>query len=108
MMEDLKKTYVMKGVGAPEYYLGGDVVQLDEQWHREGIYTAFSAETYIRNSLDRLAKMVGIEEFPKQKTPMNSEYHPELDNTPLCCTEVISKYRSLIGRANWIIILGHF
>ena len=28
IMEKLKKTYVMKGVGKPQYYLGGDVVDL--------------------------------------------------------------------------------
>jgi len=28
IMEELKKVYVMKGVGKPEYYLGGDVENL--------------------------------------------------------------------------------
>ena len=28
VMEDLKKVYTMKGVGIPEYYLGGDVESL--------------------------------------------------------------------------------
>ena len=39
---------------------------------------------------------------------MDYEYHQELDETKLCPPEVISKYRSLIGSANWIITLGHF
>ena len=30
IMEELKQTYVMKGVGAPRYYLGGDVLKLDK------------------------------------------------------------------------------
>jgi hypothetical protein len=37
-----------EGVGKPQYYLGGDVVELGEEWNKEGIYTAFSAETYIK------------------------------------------------------------
>jgi hypothetical protein len=54
IMKDLEKHYIMKGVGKPQYYLGGDVVELGEEWNKEGIYTAFSAETYIKNSLDSL------------------------------------------------------
>ena len=29
IMKELETTYVMKGVGAPRYYLGGDVLELD-------------------------------------------------------------------------------
>ena len=110
MMNELKKTYVMKAVGTPEYYLGGNVVQLGEEWEREGITTALSAETYIVNVVDKLAKMVGVEEFPKSKfkTPMADEYHAELDQTELCTPLEASKYRSLIGSANWIVALGRF
>ena len=49
IMNELKKTYVMKAIGAPEYYLGGNVIQLGEEWEKEGITTALSAETYIEN-----------------------------------------------------------
>ena len=30
VIEELKKTYIMKGVGIPSYYLGGDVEYLDK------------------------------------------------------------------------------
>jgi hypothetical protein len=40
------------------------VVQLDEPWHKERIYTAFSAETYIKNSVEKLAAMYGLVNFP--------------------------------------------
>ena len=79
IMQDLERTYVMKGVGTPQYYLGGDVVELGNPWDKEGIYTAFSAETYITNCLKKLATMCGIPEFAKHKSPMDSEYHPELE-----------------------------
>ena len=42
VIEDLKKVYTMKGVGILEYYLGGDVEQLDEHWNMEDIAMAFS------------------------------------------------------------------
>ena len=29
--KELEKTFVMKGVDSPRYYLGGDVMELDEQ-----------------------------------------------------------------------------
>jgi hypothetical protein len=55
----------MKGVGKPQYYLG-DVVELGEEWNKEGIYTAFSAETYIKNSL-RLLPCVEKPHFPDKR-----------------------------------------
>lgn len=81
-MNELKKTYVMKAIGAPEYYLGGSVVQLGEEWEKEVITIALSAETYIENIVQKLTAMVGIDEFPKGrwKTSMSEEYYPELDN----------------------------
>ena len=66
-MEELKKTYVMKAIGAPEYYLGGNVIQLGEEWEKEGINTPLSEETYIENIAQKLAAMIGAEEFPKSR-----------------------------------------
>ena len=108
IMKALEKDYIMKGVGKPQYYLGGDVVDMNEEWHQEGIYTAFSAETYIRNCLPKLASMCGIEQFAKSKVPFDPNYHAELDDSPLCDSDTISKYRSLIGSANWVVTLGRF
>jgi len=108
IMKALEETYVMKGVGIPQYYLGGDVVELDEQWHEQKIFTGFAAHTYIENSLKRLAKMCNISGFKGYSTPMRSDYHAELDETPFCEPSEISKYRSLIGCANWCITLGRF
>ena len=106
IMDDLKRHYIMKGVGKPQYYLGGDVVDLGPEWQKEQCYTAFSAETYIKNSLPRMAKMCDKTEFSGAPTPFKEDYHAELDTIPLCSPENASKYRSLIGSANWIITLG--
>jgi hypothetical protein len=108
VMEEFKKTYLMKGVGKPQYYLGGDVLDMPKEWHAEGIYTAFSAETYITNVIPKLAKMCGKETFHKSHTPFDAEYHAELDDSPLMDSEGISKYRALIGSGNWILTLGRF
>ena len=63
VIEELKKTYIMKGVGKPQYYLGGDIVDLGTEWEKEGCSIAFSAETYIRNSLPKLAKLCEQDDF---------------------------------------------
>ena len=59
VMVDLKKVYTMKGVGIPEYYLGGDVEQLDEHWNKEDISMALSANTYIKNVIPNLRSYLG-------------------------------------------------
>ena len=108
IMGELKKTYdVMKGIGTPLYYLRGDVEEFDESWHPQGIYTAFSAKTYIKNCVPRMEKMCKYK-FKSRAVPMDPEYHPELDDLPLCDPERLSKNCFLIGCANWIITLGHF
>ena len=52
--------------------------------------------------------MLDKDKFKKCSTPFSDEYHPELDESPLCDEDKVSKYKSLIGSANWIITLGHF
>ena len=59
VIEDLKKVYTMKGVGIPEYYLGGDVEQLDEHWNKEDIAMAFSAQKYIENVIPKFEALFG-------------------------------------------------
>ena len=108
IIEKFKKHYIMKGVGKTQYYLGGDVVELQSDWHIEEVYTAFSAQTYIENCLPKLAKMLDKSAFKKYSTPFSDQYHPELDTSPLCDSDHVSKYKSLIGSANWIITLGRF
>ena len=98
----------MKDVGRPQYYLGGDVIQLGDEWEKEGISEALSAETYINNALPKLAKICDMENFKKSTIPFSEDYHPELDDSELLTPEQIPVYQSLIGSANWIITLGRF
>ena len=39
---------------------------------------------------------------------MADEYHAEMDETEMCTPLEASKYRSLIGSANWVVVLGRF
>ncbi len=108
VMTELKKTYTMKDVGKPQYYLGGDIVTLDEAWEKEGIHLTFSAQTYIHNNLPKLAKMCGLGDFKLWNTPFCENYHAEMDKTPLAPPVQITIYQGLLGSANWIITLGRF
>ena len=108
IMEQLQKIYVMKGVGKPQYYLGGDVIELGPEWNKEDIKTAFSAETYINNILPKLAASCGLQQFHKSSIPFSEDYHPELDISDLLDPKDITLYKSLLGSANWIITLGRF
>ena len=107
-IQELQSTYSMKGIGKPQYYLGGDVESLGPEWEKENTSEAFSAETYITNVLPKLAKSCKLVKFRKFNIPFSEDYHPELDESDLLPPESISKYRSLLGSANWIITLGRF
>jgi len=106
-IKEFEKIYILKGVGTPEYYLGGNVEHLTDMWNFIDINKALSARTYIVNVTQKLEQMMGYE-FKQAKTPMADAYHPELDDSPLLNVTDTSKYRALIGSANWIVLLGRF
>ncbi len=104
VIEELKRDYVLKGVGKPVYYLGSDVQELGKERGDQGPTMAISAETYICNVVKKFEGIFGpLREF---KSPMELNYHPELDTTPLLDERNSSLYRALIGSANWLITLG--
>ena len=131
IIEIIRDTYDLKGVGAPEYYLGSDYLtapnEKDDQqlkgiatvdnedrdnhisslWLKEGIKTAFLVKTYIKNTITRLETMIG-KEFSQFDTHMSETLHPEIDDSPLLNTTRHSHYRSLVGCAICLIILGRF
>ena len=110
VMNTLEEHYTMKGVGRPQYYLGGDVQHLTPDWEKEGIQTAFSAHTYINEVAPKLADLIKKDKsvFAKKSVPMHPDYHPEMDDSELLSPQGISVYRSFIGSANWVITLGRF
>jgi hypothetical protein len=104
---ELKQDYVLKGVGRPEYYLGGDVQELDSSWNKEGIYTALAAKTYIGNVVGKYETLFG-HELREFKSPMDSSYHPETDDSPPLGDHDHFVFRGLVRSANWVITLGRF
>jgi hypothetical protein len=109
IIDVIKKSYSLKGVGAPKYYLGGNMDDVSEkQWIDDGVIPVLSMRMYIANVMEKLEKLVGVEQFWKANCPMSDLYHPELNNLPLLDDLHSSKYCALIGSANWIITLGRF
>jgi hypothetical protein len=107
LIEIIKTDYVLKGVGVPEYYLGGNVDEVtDKDLLEKGIRTILSAKTYIRNALGKLENLFDGGPFKKCATPMMESYHPECDDSPLLDDVNHTKYRAMIGSANWVITLG--
>ena len=47
LIKSLEKIYLLKNVGAPECYLGGNVEFLGNSWNNQGLGLAISARTYI-------------------------------------------------------------
>jgi len=53
MIMELKRDYILKGIGCPEYYLGCNIKEVDDTWKKENIFTALSPEMYVRNVTER-------------------------------------------------------
>jgi hypothetical protein len=53
VIKSLEKTFMLKSVGIPEYYLGGNLESLGEAWKNQGLGLALSAKTYIQNIVSK-------------------------------------------------------
>jgi hypothetical protein len=83
VIKALEKTYMLKSLGIPEYYLGGNVELLGKAWKNHGLGLALSAKIYIQNIIPKFEVLFG-KDFKAIKTPMSEGYHPEVDDSPLC------------------------
>ena len=99
--DKLKKEYnfKLKGVGPPEYHLGGN-------FGRDKDGTLFwGSRTYVEKVIASFERMFG--ELPKKSSaPMDKEDSPELDTSELLDVEGIKKYMSLMGALQWCVTLG--
>ena len=105
-INQLKKVYTLKGIGEPDYYLGGNILcPVNDHWTAEGINLGLSAKTYIKNSVTIFERLFD-KQLRSSSLPMSEGDNPELDDSPLCTPMEATQYRSLIGSANWIVTLG--
>jgi hypothetical protein len=61
VIKSLEKICLLKNVGIPEYYLGGNVEFLGDSWKNQGLGLAISARTYIQNIIPKFENLFGKE-----------------------------------------------
>jgi hypothetical protein len=53
VLNELKKDYMLKGIGEPKHYLGGNVDPLDTStWKDDNVSLVLSAWTYVKNVVE--------------------------------------------------------
>lgn len=107
IIQTLEKRYTLKGTGVPEYYLGGNIDEIEWKGAPNGKTLAWSAKTYITSVTERIEKLYGVE-LKNYQSPMESTYRPELDATELLTESERTQYQMLIGCGNWVITLGRY
>ena len=95
--------YTFKGVGVPEYYLGGDVSLKKNNEGKSQI--VLSSKTYIMNVCDKIERLFNLR-LRNYHSPLEGGYHPELDQSEFLTGDDISKYRMLVGSLNWAVTIG--
>jgi hypothetical protein len=95
--------YKLKGVGAPEYYLGADFERLEIP---EPVLQ-MGSKTYIDKCLETYKNLFDTEPT-KQLNPAEPNDHPEIDSSPECGHEDRRTFQQLIGMLQWCITLGRY
>ena len=109
LRNEIGKYFTLKdeSIGHPEIYLGGQMRQVklvtgQRAW-------AFGSSKYVKaatsNVIEQLKKLG--KSLPKRaKTPLSSNYRPELDVSSTLNAKDAAQYQSLIGVLRWIVELG--
>ena len=93
--------YKLKGVGQPEYHLGGN-------FGRDPDGTlVWGSKRYIEHLLDAYKRMFGKNPH-KKECPLPVDDQAELDESEFLSSDGIKCYQSLIGGLQWAVTLGRF
>ena len=104
VFDEMEVTYTFKGVGEPEFFLGASVGKVKGNYNDKKSTISLSAHIYLKNLITQLEEKLGV--LKCYTVPMDPEYKPELDDSPLLGEEESSMYRTLTGSAQWAITLG--
>lgn len=109
LLQEIKITYSPKGVGYPEYYVGGNIEVLGEGRIKDSLITALFSEIYVKNVIPKFMKLLKEDSLTSYGTPISSTYHPEIDESAtIKDSDKISLQGPIIGSLNWLIALGRF
>ncbi|MGH3053999.1 MAG: reverse transcriptase domain-containing protein, partial [Gaiellaceae bacterium] len=102
---ELEEHYDLKGIGPPERYLGATIAQCKlpngtKAW-------SMSATQYLKEAIKNVEEKTG-QKFDQHRkpTPLQSDYHPELDQSEYLNDDDANYYLSLIGILQWTVELG--
>ena len=110
LRNEIGKHFTLKpeeSIGPPDIYLGG---QMRKVKLSSGKYVwAFGSSKYVKASVDNVVQHLkkSGKTLPKRaKTPMSSNYRPELDTSHVCDPDEASDFQSFIGILRWMVELG--
>ena len=83
IIDEFKKTCMLKGTGEPKCYPGGDVLTPNEHWQKQGTTLGLSAQTYVKNTTEKFERMLKTN-FKTEDHLMSEGDHPELDDSKFC------------------------
>jgi hypothetical protein len=66
VIKSLEKTYMLKSVGIPEYYLCRSIEFLGKAWKNQGLRLALSAKTYIQNVIPKFECLLAMISSPSR------------------------------------------
>ena len=99
---ETKYHFKLKGVGVPDYHLGGN-------FGRDTDGTLFwGAKTYIQKMMENYKRMFNGTLPKKCSSPMDKDDSPELDESPNLGPKGVRIYMSMIGALQWAVTLGRF
>jgi hypothetical protein len=106
IMEEIQKTFKLKGIGEPSTYLGANVKWTTDQNGNK--LRILSSTQYTKDVIAKLESEIFHEKFKTKRiyTPLSTGDHPELDDTPLLDPKATQQFQTLMGVANWLIQIG--
>ena len=98
-------SYELKGGSAPETFLDATI---SHHTFKDGTSTWYqSAEQYLKNAIKEVKEQLGKAlKAGKVMTPLEPDYHPEVDTSPLLDDDCANYYQSMIGILIWACELG--
>ena len=100
-----KGPYEFKGVGSPEYYLGGNIkIQYNGDKIEE---LQLTSETYIKRICEKIESLMNWK-LKGFMNPMDPNYHAEIDNSDFLQGDDVLRYRMMVDSLNWLVTLGRY
>jgi hypothetical protein len=98
--------YELKGGGAPDTFLGATI---GHHTFKDGTTTWYqSVEDYLKNAIKTIEEKLGTTlPMGRVLTPLEPDYHPEIDETQLVNDDRTNYYQSMSGILLWACQLGH-